>query len=219
MNRRLTAFIAVLAVSILTLAVCASKVEAQPIQEIAYDDGTAEFGVATELGSQLAVRFSLPSGWSEAQLLTAKYYIRAYPSTFRVHVYGSDGSTELITPFEVTPTTTGWLEVDLSALNIIVTDDFYITIEYITTADEEWIEEIPFIGGDSSNPDGRSYMGTAGSWNLHTTADLMIRAVVQQRLPVGGTVLQTNSFTLLTPYIAIFAAIAIGLTVALKKRL
>jgi len=47
----------------------------------------------------------------------------------------------------------------------------------------------------------------------------MIRAVVQQRLPVGGTVLQTNSFTLLTPYIAIFAAIAIGLTVALKKRL
>jgi len=62
LNRRLTAFIAVLAVSILTLAVCASKVEAQPIQEIAYDDGTAEFGVATELGSQLAVRFSLPSG-------------------------------------------------------------------------------------------------------------------------------------------------------------
>ena len=212
MNRRLTAFIAVLAVSILTLAVCASKVEAQPIQEIAYDSGTAEFGVATELGSQLAVRFSLPSSWSEAKLLTAKYYIYGDPSTFRVHVYGSDGSTELITPFEVTPTTTGWLEVDLSALNIIVTDDFYITIEYIT-------EGKPWIGGESSDPDGRSYVGTAGSWNLHTTADYMIRAVVQQRFPVGGTVLQTNSFTLLTPYIAIFAAIAIGLTVALKKRL
>ena len=183
-----------------------------PIQEIAYDSGTAEFGVAAVSGSQLAVRFSLPSGWSEAQLLTAKYYIYGDPSTFRVHVYGSDGSTELITPFEVTPTTIGWLEVDLSALNIIVTDDFYITIEYIT-------EGKPWIGGESSDPDGRSYVGTAGSWNLHTTADYMIRAVVQQRFPVGGTVLQTNSFTLLTPYIAIFAAIAIGLTVALKKRL
>jgi len=183
-----------------------------PIQEIAYDSGTAEFGVAAVSGSQLAVRFSLPSGWSEAKLLTAKYYIYGDPSTFRVHVYGSDGSTELITPFEVTPTTTGWLEVDLSALNIIVTDDFYITIEYIT-------EGKPWIGGESSDPDGRSYVGTAGSWNLHTTTDYMIRAVAQQRVPVGETVLPTKSFTLLTPYITMFTAIAIGLTVALKKRL
>ena len=129
-----------------------------------------------------------------------------------MHVYESDGFTELTTPFEVTSTTTGWMEVDLSALNIIVTDDFYISIEYLTG-------DRPWIGGDFSDPDGRSYVGTAGSWNLKTTEDYMIRAVVQQRFPVGGTVLQTNSFTLLTPYIAIFAAIAIGLTVALKKRL
>lgn len=216
MDRKFSALIPVLMFSAFVLAAWMPSAEAQPILEIAYDDGTAEAGVVPPIGDQLAVKFSLPSGWPEAKLLVAKYYIHDQPVKFTVHVYRSDGVTELTSPFNVTPTTTGWFEVDLSAFNIIVTDDFYISIEYPTAVLN------PSIGLDYSAPDGRSYYGTAGSWNPTTTeGDYMIRAVVQS-VPVGGVVSQADPSVLLMPYITtsiVLVAAVVGLAVTLKKRL
>jgi len=143
-------------------------------QEIAYDDGTRDGTVSHSVGKHLAVKFSLPYGWLEAKLLTARYYIYAGPTSFKVHVYDSDGATELTSPLQVTPTGNGWFDVDLTGFNILVTADFYITIEYETDYD-------PVLGSDASPPiEGRSYDGTPGSWFQKTTLDYMIRIVMQQ---------------------------------------
>jgi len=156
---------------------CIPSCAAQEQEEIAYDDGVSDGWSAMGVGGQQAVRFSIP--WGAAWLLTARCYISSDPASFKVHVYGSDGTTELTSSFEVTPTSTGWVDVDLGGLNIIVTEDFYISVEH-----EE--QDNPKIGWDGTDPDGRSYYGTPGSWTLFGAAppppagDLMIRAVVQR---------------------------------------
>ena len=143
-------------------------------QTIAYDDGAYEGGVSHNVGKQLAVKFSLPYGWLEAKLLTARYYILRNATSFKVHVYDSDGATELTSSLEVTPTSKGWFDVDLGGFNIDVTADFYVTIEYETDYE-------PVLGEDTSPPiDGHSYFGAPGSWDQETTADYMIRVVMQQ---------------------------------------
>jgi len=62
--------------------------------------------------------------------------------------------------FDVTPSATGWFDVDLTAYDIAVSGDFYIAIEYETAFQ-------PGIGFDASgSPAGRSYGGSSGSWTL-----------------------------------------------------
>jgi len=134
-----------------------------------------------------------------------------------VHIYGSEGTGELTSSFEVTPTSIGWFEVDLSGLDITVTGDFYISIEYPTATLN------PPIGYDLADPDGRSYYGTPGSWSpTEWEGDHMIRAVVQQPIaPVGGVILPVDTLALLVAYIIMLVAVAaaaIGLTSALRKR-
>ena len=147
--------------------------EAQPIREIAYNDGDFE---ATVYSGERAVKLSLPSGWPSARLLTARYYIKFDPETFIVHIYDGDGSTELIPSFEVTPSGTGWFNVDLSSFDLTVTGDFYISIEWIYGENSE-------IGLDSSNPDGRSYYATDSGWSQQPFGENYgIQAVVQQAI-------------------------------------
>lgn len=142
--------------------------------ELSYDDGVVDFYNSASVGDQNAVRFSLPVGWASARLLTARYYIAQDPGyQFTVHVYASDRSTDLTTPFTVTPTSIGWFDVDLSTRNIVVTADFYLSIEFMTHLK-------PDIGADTTPPfDGRSwcYYTSTGSW-VTASADYMIRAVV-----------------------------------------
>lgn len=141
--------------------------------ELSYDDGSWDNHLGAVIGYEVAVKFSLPMGWTSVKILTAKYYICVYPGyPFRVRLYDSDGDA-LITPFSATPTATGWFDVDLSGLNIVVSGDFYIVMEYMIYAK-------PRIGYDTSDPDLRSYYGPAYPWpGLWTTLDLMIRAVVE----------------------------------------
>lgn len=165
---------------LLTLA-CSNLARAEPAVELAYDDGTWEndLCVSTSTGGKLLVRFSLPSGWSSAKLLTAKFAMADAGLEFRVHIYDSDGTpptTELTTPFDVTPSTTGWFEVDLSGLNIVVSGDFYIAKEQIIPSCVP-----PYIYVDSSQPiDGRSYSWLPWEpyWYQWWDADFGIRAVV-----------------------------------------
>lgn len=147
--------------------------------ELAYDDGVADFYNSGSVGDQNAVRFSLPVGWASARLLIARYYIAQDPGyQYTVHVYASDRSTDLTTPFIVTPTSIGWFDVDLSPRNIWVTGDFYLSIEFMTYLK-------PYIGADTTPPfDGRSwcYYTSTGSW-VQASADYMIRAVVSDGTP------------------------------------
>jgi hypothetical protein len=126
----------------------------------------------------MAVRFSLPDGWPRARVLNAKYYLWSALS-FKVHVFGSDGTTNLITPLVVDPGSgyEGWFKVDLTSYWMVVSGDFYVAIEYTTGY-------YPRIGDDSDAPDGRSYYGQPGWWTKFGDSppppalDLMIRADV-----------------------------------------
>jgi hypothetical protein len=58
------------------------------LTELAHDDGTAETGTSSFTGSLLGLELSLPTGWSAANLLTAKYYIFDNNlATFTVHIF------------------------------------------------------------------------------------------------------------------------------------
>ena len=120
-----------------------------------------------------AVRFTpLFSG----QLLTARFYIydiSSYTSnTLKVHVM-DENRHDIVTPFERTPTSEGWFDVDLLSYGISVNDgtDFYIGMEWITDYN-------PDLGEDTTSPSDRSWYWNGTQWQEETSSDFMIRAVV-----------------------------------------
>jgi hypothetical protein len=147
------------------------------IVELAYDDG--EFECATGTWKQ-AVRFSIPPGWNQAQLLTAKYAVYNPGLKFTVHILGADIETDLTQPFDVTPPLQGWFEVDLSKHNINVSEDFYIVREAINGSD------YPLLYCSLDQPiGGRSYWWAMyqGIWIRDTFLDVGIRAIVGKPSP------------------------------------
>ena len=132
-----------------------------------YDDGEAETESSGASGNMLAVRFT-PIFLGE--LRNASFYITDLGSgsnTFNVRVMGPDRN-DLTTPIPVTPSSTGWFEVDLSPYHIAAREDLYIGFEYISDYD-------PDLGVDSSDPDSdRSFFWNGISWRMHYH-DYMIR--------------------------------------------
>jgi len=162
------------------------------VMQIAYDDGTAETGRGRAMArSGYAVRFTPPLG--RIQLLTAKFYIlgfKNHPAPIEIHVWDT-GHNDLIRPLRATPTERGWFELDLSPQNLIIGGDFYIG--YLQTTAEAY----PWIGLDTTNPDGRSYM--VPDWLLVTSrgkpaGDIMIRAEVMLLQGGGGGQIRTTSY-------------------------
>lgn len=206
----------ILPAAVVALMVLASSSSVLAATELAYDDGTAETAWSAEPGIEHAVRFSLLPGWSSAKLLTARYFIYDDPAIFRVHVYGS-GVTD--PALDVTPLSTGWFDVDLSAYNIVVRGDFYISIEYLIAA-----ASAPPIGCDTTGPiDLRTYSreNPGDPWELAENWDLMIRAVVDPVFarPVGGVVMTVNKLIILAPYLALVGLVgAVTAAVAVKRR-
>ncbi len=192
------------------------EAKAAPV-ELYYDDGSPDFGWSALQGIEHAVRFSLQPSWCSAQILTVRYHIWGTPSTFRVHVYDEDGTTDLTTPFDVTPGGTGWFDVDLTARNIVVTGDFFIVIEFLSSAR-------PTIGVDDTSPiDLRTYSREAPGkqWEVADNIDQMIRAAVEpvECAPVGGTVIPVHKLEILAPYIALAGLIAVvSVVYVIKKR-
>jgi len=199
------------------------KVNAQATQELAYDDGEADAGIASATGWQRAVKFSLPDGWSKAILLEAKYYFCMCDGSkvpIGVHVY--DGARNKIASLQIYPPTMSmaWYDVDLSSLNIVVDGDFYISIEYNSGN--------PFLGLDKDPPiDQRSYaIDEYGTWYGPDSAyDYMIRVVIgQPKPPVGGIIIppEENPAAAVNNT-AIIVALAIAListlTIATKRKL
>jgi len=155
--------------------------------EIAYDDGSPETTSSLDVGMHLAVRFSLPSGMSRAKLVTARIYKAGRSGIeMRVHILGGNGITELTRPFNFSlAVESAWNDADVSARNILVSDIFYITVEYLTYYD-------PLIGRDTSDPKGRSYFGRPGSWYpVDNDENIMIRAVVDLSVMPPSTLGET----------------------------
>ena len=138
---------------------------AQNEQELAYDDGSGESSQSYTTGNGFAVRFTPPAGG--AKLLRARYFFLAPVAPIQVHVW-DDNHADLIAPFTATPAGDGWFDVDLSASNLTVDDDFYVGFLYTQDTD-------PTLGADTSSPDGRSY---EVPWEVKSGLDYMIRAVV-----------------------------------------
>jgi len=170
------AFLFFLSIMVMCLSAPIPLCVAQGPEEIAYDDGVFESNRGYEPSWYQAVKFSIPPDGSPVWLIAAKFYIFAGDNNFTVHVLGSDASTELVTPFETAPghKTTEWYEVDLP-FEHIVTGDFYIAVEYL--------HNDPFLGYDTTNPDGRSFYGKPGNWSPFSDGDLGIRAVVLCGMP------------------------------------
>ena len=140
--------------------------------EYTYDHGQPGWGSETA-GCVDAVRFTpLFSG----QLLTARFYmqdISSYQSnTFKVHIM-NETREDLITPFERTPTSKGWLDVDLSSYGISVNEgaDFHIGMEWM-------VDYNPVLGEDRTRPSDRSWHWNGTHWEEEPYGDFMIRAVV-----------------------------------------
>jgi hypothetical protein len=80
---------------------------------------------------------------------------------------------DLITPFEATPTSDGWFDVDLITYNITITEgvDFYVALEFLT-------DETPCICGDYDyDYPCRNYLWTGTTWD-ESYDNFMIRATV-----------------------------------------
>ncbi|RLJ01815.1 MAG: hypothetical protein DRP11_03845, partial [Candidatus Aenigmatarchaeota archaeon] len=96
--------------------------------ELVYDDGEPTGGYYYEVeGTGSAVRMSSP--FTPATVVGVCYYIANAEGSFIVRLFDDqDGmpGADLMTPLKVTPTDTGWLDVDLSSYNITVDGDFYV---------------------------------------------------------------------------------------------
>jgi len=176
--------------------------------ELKYDDGTVESGLGRLTGSQAGVKFTLPQNWKQAKLVMARYFIYDDPNRFEVHVYDLSNN-DLIPPFTVTPTSTGWFNVPL---DVVVSGDFFIALEYINV-------NIPLLGLDLSVNQGRSYERQSStdpwipySWNQ------MIRAEVCEILPVGGELLPNTVSTIGTLIIAVISLIGVSIGIAYKNQ-
>ena len=177
--------------------------------EIAYDDGRPETTSSLDIGMHLAVKFSLPPSLPKAQLVTVRVYKAGRSGVnMRGHILGSNGVTELTTPFNFRlAVESAWNDVDLGAQNIVVLDGFYITVEYVMYYD-------PLIGRDTTDPKSRSYYGRLGSWSLVSNGEnVMIRAVVEPLITVSstttGTSLAENVLTVSASYL--FSACVVAL--------
>lgn len=197
---------------------------AQAIQELGYDNGIqAHWWTWSQSTSEYAVIFSIPPGWRDARLLTARYYLQtAKPgiTIFRVHVYAADGSTDLLPSQLIVnpPAGPGWFDVDLRPYLITRSSDFYISIEFLSNQD-------PLLGQDSNSASWSGYSRdrTSGSQWVDPHANLMIRAVVENNTPVspavGGAMSAVNKFAVLAPYVALLGLFgAASVVIVIRRR-
>jgi hypothetical protein len=174
-------------------------------------------------GFQKAMLFTPP--YAPCKLISAAFQIGENPAGFKVHVTDA-AHADLVTPFQVTPTSTGWFNVDLSSYNITPSGDFFIAIEWINPPS---VQADPFLSFDSGPIYMRSYDYYLSSlpddwgWGLNNVYNYYIRAEVTPislaPTPVGGVAFSPDKLALLMPYIILVALITIaGVSVAVYWR-
>jgi len=187
------------------------------LTEIAYDDGMPETTTSLDIGMFLAVKFSLRFDVPKARLLAARVFKAGRSETdMRIHVLGIDGATNLMKSFAFRLVLESkWNDVNLTAHNIIVSEDFYVAIEYLAYYD-------PLIGRDTTNPKGRSYYGRPGSWSpVPNSENVMIRAVIDHLSVTASRTSQTSSVpsaSVPEPYILVTVLVtSISAAVVVKR--
>jgi PKD repeat protein len=160
---------------LLFLLVFPVPVKAQPY-ELAYDDGTAEFGFVCTVGCIAAVKFSVNSS---VQILKLRYFIWGETLPFRVHVLDSNFSSIFSQDVQPSSADPHWFEVDISGENVIVNGDFFVGLEWRKLYDE-WPR--PWLGADKTSPCKRSYLGSLFSPPVSPKEgeNYLIRVVVQK---------------------------------------
>jgi len=173
------------------LSTCLGEIEEH---EIKYDDGSFEVRFRWALpmrGYMLAVRFTPRE--TPSKLFRASFYIKD-PNPFIVRVF--DNAQKPLLEISVRPAQEGWYTVDLSGFNIIINGDFYVALECDPSAPSN-----PWLGGDTSMPDSRSYwISSEKGWrgveevareegNSNYNADFGIRAVL---VPIDSVVIDLN---------------------------
>ena len=181
-DRRKVSFLLIF-MCLTALAICSNKVIVYAeATEIKYDDGSEETSwtwTRYGLGGMFAVRFTPP--YTPCLLTKARYYIDEAPATFKVRMLDSN-KNDVLSALTVTPSSTGWYDVDLAGHKITIEADFYIGLE-------QTVAKKPYLGFDETDPDGRSwFVEKDGEWKSSARAtaeyrsadgDFMIRAVVQ----------------------------------------
>ncbi|KAF0200729.1 MAG: hypothetical protein FD170_3258 [Bacteroidetes bacterium] len=142
------------------------------IEELIYDNELPT-GAYSYNGYAMATHMT-PQG--PCQILTLKYYttIEGGDGAFNAEVYGWTGSapsTVLLHEVPAIAEDNVWLEVDVTAANLMVTGDFVVGFGSI--------DETTFVGYDEALNNGRSWdYDHAGTWEAWNEAYL-IRAIVQ----------------------------------------
>ena len=125
--------IRLLAVAVLAVVLAVSSAqEAFAVVQLKYDNGTV--GATVWVGSlYVGVRFSLPSGVSSAHLLTVYYQFDGADEDLTMHITGANHVTELTTPIATVSQFAypAWNTYDVSGLNIVVSGDFFVILQYI----------------------------------------------------------------------------------------
>lgn len=138
-----------------------------PAVELAHEDGEQDSWQSWEVGKGFATCFSPPAG--STRLIEARYYLQN-AAPIEVHVWSSDTHTDLIAPFQAA-TVEGWNHVDLSGFDLMVNGDFCVGFLHTEAY-------LPDIGVDEDNQ-GYSYEVDGAYWELRSSAEYMIRAVIQ----------------------------------------
>jgi len=145
--------------------------------ELYYDDGAADFGFIAWPKAVAAVKFSVSEVY---KILKLKYFIWGNMSTIRVLVL--DKHLNILFSKDVMPYS-GWFEVDISSINVLVSEDFFVALEWPLGGQ-------PWLGVDNSPPHhGHSYLGSLNSLgDPKSGEDYMIRVVVVR---IGATLPST----------------------------
>jgi len=174
-----------------------------PSYEIIYDDGIATNATAWNPGfegNMNALKFT-PSGYPcTINEVMVHIWDGTWPAgdvfnPMEVVILDDDGSggmpgTELGS-IEVTPTSANWVTVDLSSLNVTISDgEFYIANRQISV-----YPDCPPTGIAEGTPQNRSYSYTGGAWGTATYDSFMFRATVSG--PQGTESLVTKAITLM----------------------
>ena len=225
--------IRLLVVSVLAVVLMLSSVQsAFSSQWIIYDNDTSVNSWNEEF---VGVRFSLPSGFSSARLLTVSFswavlgddlgsgmLMAIRPSQLNqitIHITGAPPgpATELTAPILWTATVM-WNSVDVSGRGIVVSGDFYVVIDQL-------IPRTITYDSSGSNVDGRSvYGGTlAGVIDNPCCGEIsrnfMIRAQIGAvSAPVGGYLTQVSKLSVFAPYLALLAVAATVAVAVLAPR-
>jgi hypothetical protein len=137
------------------------------------DDGTPYQNYSLPAGQIYAKSFTpVLSG----QLISVRYYLNnvslTAQDTFRVHVMNAE-KEHLITPFEATPASNGWFNVNLITYNISVTEEneFYVAFEFLAN------DTICLCTSSIDDYDYSDYLWDGTDW-VYSYDHPMIRATV-----------------------------------------